>query len=519
MANLREEDLPGLVISHTWQTLSETESWNKNTFFDRFFSTVEELATAFENAEISFAPGLFDALQADDPPSIERFQSLPGLGSQTVWGVYALTLEKPEHQPMLYASSGTNSARHSSGGVKARFNNYDNRTFLPRYVQLALEDGYTITHKALLCTAPVPPVPIFPVTRILFYGLEACFSYLFWAMRTPMQNSSKSHLSPWTDGFEYLGLCSHSALKDGIFVDAEDLTPDKMEEYAIAHEEKRIKLKAMNNSSWHFKQMVDNYDAYMTGACERSIRSRKNNPERVNTRERKQRADAIAAQTYHCDVCDMSMGSEKTYKKHFETARHQQRLKEKEESPNFPCTICKVGFKDQSNYIRHKKSERHKKRAEEHSTLGAAETAPETKVAPKAHYLSFDNVCHVCKFGTKQRGNYLRHLTTDAHKNKAKGAPEAAPEDKAFYCQPCHKGFNIEESYLKHLETDLHKRRIVTPKKTATYCLPCQRDYGTPGGLRLHEKTQLHEHNVQFERALKAGAVKEDADEDEMMEL
>ncbi|KAJ3957084.1 Carbamoyl-phosphate synthase [Colletotrichum tropicale] len=518
MANLREEDLPGLVISHTWQTLSETEPWNKNTFFDRFFSTVEELATAFDNAKISFAPGLFDALQADDPPSIQWFKSLPGLGSQTVWGVYALTLEKPEHQPRLYASSGTNSARHSSGGVKARFKNYDNQQMLPKYVQLALEDGFTITHKALLCTAPVPPVPIFPVTRILFYGLEACFSYLFWAMRTPMQNSSKSHLSPWTDGFEYLGLCSHSALKDGIFVDAEDLTPEKMEEYALAHEEKRIKLKAMNNSSWHHKQMANNYAEYMTNANERVYKSRALHPDRDAARARKQRADAIAAKTYHCDVCDMSMGSEKTYKKHFETARHQQRLKEKEEPPNFPCIPCKVGFKDQSNYIRHKKSERHKKRAEEHSTLGAAETAPETKVAPKrpkASYLSFANICHVCKFGTKQRNDYLRHLTTDGHKKKAKLPGEDQAEER-FHCSTCDRSYSHEDRYLKHLETDLHKRRLVTPKKTATYCFPCRRDYGTPVNLMHHEKSQLHEHNVQFERALKAGAVKEDGDEDEM---
>ncbi|KAJ5010208.1 Protein pyrABCN [Colletotrichum sp. SAR 10_99] len=504
MANLREEDLPGLVISHTWQTLSETEPWDKNTFFDRFFSTVEELATAFDNAKISFAPGLFDALQADDPPSIEWFQSLPGLGSQTVWGVYALTLEKPEHQPRLYASSGTNSARHSSGGVKARFNNYDNRTFLPRYVQLALEDGFTITHKALLCTAPVPPVPIFP-------------------------HSSKSHLSPWADGFEYVGLCSHSALKDGIFVDANDLTPEKMEEYAIAHEEKRIKLKAMNNSSWHHKQMATNYAEYITNANDRVYKSRALHPDRDNARARKQRADAIAAKTFHCHDCDISVGSQKSLDDHLKTPKHERKLKEEEAPPKFFCTPCNVSYHNQSNLTRHMFTARHEANAKVHRTLGAVETEPEheieTKIAVKQEYLKFPHICYVCKTGFKNRGKYLAHLTTDTHKAKAKlsGAPhkdeDKVSKAKALYCKSCDRVCHTPEGFKRHLETDLHKHRLVTPKKTATYCLPCRRDYGTPGGLRLHEKTQLHEHNVQFERALRAGAVKEDGDEDDMMEL
>ena len=41
------------------------------------------------------------------------------------------------------------------GGVRIRFWQYDDGSLLPRWVKDALDNGYTIVHKSLLCSTPV----------------------------------------------------------------------------------------------------------------------------------------------------------------------------------------------------------------------------------------------------------------------------------------------------------------------------------------------------------------------------
>lgn len=61
-------------------------------------------------ASLSFCPGLFEAVQASSPPTIDFFRNLPSNGHGR-WAVYALVVDKPGAIPLLHIGSGTNSNR------------------------------------------------------------------------------------------------------------------------------------------------------------------------------------------------------------------------------------------------------------------------------------------------------------------------------------------------------------------------------------------------------------------------
>ena len=87
---------------------------------------------------------------------------------------------------------------------------YDYGTTLPQHLHTALNDGYTIVHKALLLSSPVPPAANVPTFRTAYLAVEAAMTCIF-------GNRNKSYgsgdLCPWSqDLFEWNGLCSHSPL-------------------------------------------------------------------------------------------------------------------------------------------------------------------------------------------------------------------------------------------------------------------------------------------------------------------
>lgn len=241
------------VMLVTWTCLSDTPFNQKNTMFARFFTSLSVLEGIASTASLEFAPGLFEVLQAATPPTIKLFKSLP-TDVLSRWGVYVLVLEKPLCRPRLYISSGTN----SFGGVRTRLKQYDDGFLIPQYVQASLDEGYTIVHKGLLCWIPHPTTTLVPINRLLIIALEATFAYMFWAMKARLGDYGMGHICLWDRStLEYDGLCSHPCLNEGIHGDF-DMTPEQLEAYAAEREQKRVILKAENNSSWHYKQMETN---------------------------------------------------------------------------------------------------------------------------------------------------------------------------------------------------------------------------------------------------------------------
>jgi hypothetical protein len=110
---------------------------------------------------------------------------------------------------MIYIGSGTD----SRGGVASRFYSYDTKAELLVHIERALNDGYTIVKKGLICWCPVPTaVKRFPI-RALFLVIEASFAFVFWAIRSRTKDYGMAQLCLWSrEQMEYDGCCSHSAL-------------------------------------------------------------------------------------------------------------------------------------------------------------------------------------------------------------------------------------------------------------------------------------------------------------------
>ncbi|KAL0466067.1 hypothetical protein QR685DRAFT_575684 [Neurospora intermedia] len=94
----------------------------------------------------------------------------------TQWGVYLLVWEKEGQRPAVYVVTGTNSTL----GIKPKFNNYDKGQNLSVGCENWTQKGYLLTHKALVCTSPLPPPKQTRCTlRAVFKVLETTVIRLF----------------------------------------------------------------------------------------------------------------------------------------------------------------------------------------------------------------------------------------------------------------------------------------------------------------------------------------------------
>jgi hypothetical protein len=61
---------------------------------------------------------------------------------------------------------------------------------------------------------PIPSAALIPVVRVLVYGIEATFAFVFCIMNcTTDFGFGGSKLCPWSrDSLEYDGLCSHTTM-------------------------------------------------------------------------------------------------------------------------------------------------------------------------------------------------------------------------------------------------------------------------------------------------------------------
>lgn len=339
----------------TWNCLNDTPFNQKNTLFARFFTSLSVLEVIALTASLDFAPGLLEVLGAAAPPTIEFFKSLP-TDTLSRWGVYVIVLEKPLCRPRLYIGSATNTI----GSIRVRWQQYDDGFLLPHWVEDALDDGYTIVHKGLLCWIPKPTAALVPISRLLLVAVEAAFAYMFWAMKARLGDYGMGHICLWDrHTLEYDGLCSHPSLNEGIHGDF-DLSAEQLEAQAIEREQKRLALKAENATNHHYKQMETNYDEYIGQSVLRVAKSRANNPGRDRKRQADRVKKASTNKSYHCKLCNITFGTKQRLQNHEKSPKH---LRKGQEADNpFRCGLCNLGFHNQSNLTRHNKSDRHQKK-------------------------------------------------------------------------------------------------------------------------------------------------------------
>lgn len=219
-----------------WSFLVATPACLKNPIFALILSTQDELAQLMSDSLLVFADGLLDVLRSPTPPSIAYFKSLPTTDGKKRWAVYLLVLEKSGSRPLIYIGSATGSAR----GVLSRFYEYDNKMTLPAFIQSAFRDGFTISHKGLLCWAPIPPAVVrFPV-RALFVLMEGVLSFVLWAMVSRTKDYAMPHFCPWEiEALDYDGCCNHNPLTERITGWAEGLTLEQIAAKQVDMERRR----------------------------------------------------------------------------------------------------------------------------------------------------------------------------------------------------------------------------------------------------------------------------------------
>lgn len=89
--------------------------------------------------------------------------------------VYAVLLEREESQPLIYIGSGTSALQ----GVRHRLIQYAGSGPFPRFIEAAIDNGYTISHKGLLIWSPIPLPAGVPRSRVAYIAMEATLTFLF----------------------------------------------------------------------------------------------------------------------------------------------------------------------------------------------------------------------------------------------------------------------------------------------------------------------------------------------------
>lgn len=330
-----------VVVTLVWACLQVPGA--QNYLFAQLFFALEVVSDIAAVTSLTFCPGLQEVLNAPSPPDVSWFKSLPAnhLGR---WGVYVLVFKQPEHKPHLYCGSATEVGR----GISSRWALYDRHNLylrdnvdgLPSGVLKAFRAGFKITHKGLLVTAPIASAANVPTYRLLFYALEATFSFMFW-----MMHSNKYLLyhacTRWpVDSFKYKGLCSHSALRDPI-AGCFDLSADQL--IALAND--AAKRKAAYNKVYH-----------------RSYRAA--HPEDIRANHARSEASIWASGKYRCNTCGTRCKSEWEVVRHNRSRGHiirAEKVRMNIDRP-FKCHTCGYATEVKDSLRRHKDGELHKRR-------------------------------------------------------------------------------------------------------------------------------------------------------------
>ena len=74
--------------------------------------------------------------------------------------------------------------------------------------------------------------------------------------------------------------------------------------------------------------------------------------------------------------------------------------------------------------------------------------------------------CYDCDYNTCKKNDYIKHLSTDKHKNTENGSKMVVNDSKKspkvalkFICNLCDYSSSKKSDYVKHLTTDKHKNR------------------------------------------------------------
>lgn len=403
-ASKQTQSILVFMILLLWQCLSMSPESITGPAFALKITSYTVAAELMTPMSINFVPGLLDVLQSSTPPTVAFFfKSLPtldSLGPGIWWVVYQLVLEKPGHRPIIYTGSGTD----AKDGAVVRLRCYDRRTHLPIYVDAALKNGYTITHKGILCWIPCPGLLLQFMYRLIFVALEATFSFVFWTMRCSTEYGFRmAELCPWSrESLEYDGACGHSALMETPRGDP-DLTPEQAKE-------KELRAKQKDKERW-----ARSYENNKENKLKSAARYREENKEAIaenKARYYQENRDTLNEASWNRrqvpeNAEQARLTSKAWYEEHRELVSKEgvKKRQADKEAGKWSCDICDQTFSTSGNLKQHTESEKHMQ------AVGLDEAAIKAVLKYR---------CDPCNYRTAVKRNLTAHLTTLAHKKKTR---------------------------------------------------------------------------------------------------
>jgi hypothetical protein len=222
-----------------------------------------------------------------------------------------------------------------------------------------MTDGYTITHKGMLCSAPIPSAADIPTVRLLFVALEAVFSYMFWTVRDTGNKIGYADISPWSrDMVEYDPLCSHNPLAE-IPEGDHNLSAEQLEARAaemIARRKDYIR-------NYHEKVKKRDPVAWRAKMNEQRKKFVKNNPELAKKSHLRSMKKAVEEKRYYCSICDYAFPKNYFLQRHLAGPKHAAKAAPPSGEKKYYCSICDDSFTRNASLQEHFKSARHATKA------------------------------------------------------------------------------------------------------------------------------------------------------------
>lgn len=436
-----EDSFPQFLLYLVWKCLSQTPASMRNPTFNMMFRSEDELEKLLNESGVVLAPGLMDVVEGTTPPDIAWFRSLPSefcVNTLKIWGVYVIILKKSGHKYLIYIGSGT-----SSHGLRSRFANYDYRNALGRFVTRALDQGYTIVHKGLLCWAPKPTTENKFLLRGIMLLLEATFHIIFWSMVSRKKDYCLPHLCPWPiESLKYGGCNTHIPLIEWIRGEDLGLTMEQISLKSMEREKKRKESKKLWSAQRSLERAAlkkSDFQAWVEDRrvdAERSRSYRKRNPEAARQAHKNSAAKTKLTGQYSCDLCNVACLGPSSLRKHKLSKRHLKNVSKVPKSKalirdeanrrnkTYFCHVCDVALASEYDLKRHLSKDRHLRACESLSPEEAhvntdfpkAYKYPEIKARSERNKAAKKYFCRDCDYAGGDKSAFDRHLGTDKHK-------------------------------------------------------------------------------------------------------
>lgn len=290
-------------------------SWYINSEIKVAFASRSMWDSVVSDAPLQVAPGLDSVLSTSTPPSLDFFRGLPKPAASKQWAVYALTLEHPQLQPMLYIGSGT----HARDGVQGRHTGYlKGYGVIGRLVQHALNKGYTLTF-GMLCWTALPPPQLVPRLRARFLALESVFTVIFCAcIKMIMDDAFIPDFFLWPRaGITWKPACTHLSLSEGVRADL-NLT----EEELVHARELRLQRDALKTQRYRKRKRDEDEEAFLENNLAQHNSWSERNPGRVNEIAADVRKKAKDLERFRCEVCDHNAATQYALDAHLQSQAH-----------------------------------------------------------------------------------------------------------------------------------------------------------------------------------------------------